>query len=196
MRRLSAVAAMVFAISSFSAAVGAADPYDWANQTEQEFSNGWVVGPCGGDAPVACVFRDGEWRGTIYHGAMSVSELPVGEDEALEWVAADILEVFREDRAIGCPDYEYLPHMLRARKVAFDQGASVGFSLRKDGRTTDVNPWRLVVQDGYVHFLTIVAGSDEVCVPELEGPTMTIAEWSTFSKAFDELGAVSILNVP
>ncbi len=199
MRRLLVIVGVVAALAATSVAATANQPYDWGNQQDHSFNNGWVVGPCGGEAPVACVFRRGVWRSVVHHGALPLSSLPgnMSDAEALEYVANDILKSFEEDRAIGCPDYQFVSHGIRPRVVGFGDGLGVGFSLRRDGRVTETHTWRLGVQDGYVHWITVEAMNRRSCIgPDPDAPSLTLNEWPTFEKAFDRLAAISIFDIP
>lgn len=199
MRRIVSLVVVVLLTVSAAPVASATDPYDWANQTDHEYANGWVVGPCGGEAPVACIFRNGRWLGVINHGAMPVSDLPdgvEGDQAVLDYVARDILRSFRKDRAIGCPGYEFQASPPASAEVAFSDGRAVGFSLTKDGATTELNTWRLAVEDGFVHWITVGAASPRACLGHPDAPVLSLRAWRTFEDAFDTLASTSLLGPP
>lgn len=201
MRRVLLIAiAGSLVVALIPAAASAAEPYDWTNQVDHEYDAGWIIGPCGGEAPVACAFRQGAWKGVIGHGALPVSNLPSGLDgdlAILKYIARDIIKSFEKDRAIGCPDYRFVADPVRPLQVAYGDGLSVGFSLERDGRTTELNTWRLVVEDGYVHWITVgAANKHQLCVGDPDAPIMSLTDWRTFEAAFDEMAANSLLGPP
>lgn len=200
MKRSLVFVSVALMLAALTPAASATEPYDWANQTDHEYSSGWVIGPCGGEAPVACVFREGAWQGVIGHGWLPVSSLPsrlVGDQAILKYIARDIVKTFEKDRAMGCPDYTFVAHPARPAEVAFADGLSIGFSLQKDGRTSELNTWRLVVEDGYVHWITVgAANKNSVCVGDPDAPIVSLTEWRTFESAFDTMAATSVFEPP
>ncbi len=134
---------------------------DWVDPTKGvDVGDGWFVAACEGDAPILCVERDGEIVGGVEAQKFPISSLtffdPNADDATnLAALADDFIDVFVEDRAIGCgEDYELIPVPPAPFVLANTPGVVYGFEGKLgDGTQSEFN----------LHY-TAVVGEDVVSI--------------------------------
>jgi hypothetical protein len=178
---------------------GAAVAFDWADPAPIELEGDLVVGPCagGGEAPVACVSRDGIDLALIEHGSAPRSTFPgvptgAGAGEALEIITAGYLDSFGGDRAAGCSRWDFVPTGPAAATVAGAEGRVVGFALERGGSRTELSESRFIISDDTVHWLTLnLWDPATACLPDAERPAASPADWEGIVAAFRQVAAGS-----
>lgn len=111
--------------------------FDWVERPTLELPGGWTVSACEGEAPLACVTRDGEPVGFVEQLGFPVQTLPdvqealdegLDPEQVLRLFATDELEALEEDRRAGCdPEYRVRPIGPAAAPVAGRPGLRYGF---------------------------------------------------------------------
>ena len=110
----------------------AIEAMSWTGPFEIGLGNGWAVRDCEGDRTNVCIF-DGS---TLLGDVELLTGYPLedgDEDEdpqvvAEQW-ALGMIEHFREDRAMGCPDFTFTGDTVRRTSVGGRPGARGGFTL-------------------------------------------------------------------
>jgi hypothetical protein len=178
---------------------GDAVAFDWADPAPVELDGGLMVGPCGGggEAPVACISRDGVDLALIEHGSAPLSTFPdvpagAAAGEALEIITAGYLDSFGGDRAEGCPRWEFAPTGPEPATVAGAEGRVVGFALRRGGSRTELSESRFIISDDTVHWLTInLWDPATACLPDPERTATPVEDWELVAEVFVRVAAGS-----
>lgn len=135
--------------------------FDWTDPAKTaDLGDGWIVAACEGDAPLLCVEREGELVGVVEAQTFPTATLDMFDPDAaaeanLLALAADFIEVFEEDRAIGCgADYRINPVPADPFVLGNSPGIVYGFEGRLgDGTQSELN----------LHYATIL-GEDVVTI--------------------------------
>lgn len=114
---------------------------DWTGPFALSLANGWSVQDCEGDRMDACIY-DGD---VMIGDVELLSGYPLdggqrGRDEAtvLSELASGFLEHFREDRAAGCPDFEFVADGIRDTTIGGQPAKRAAFTLLdSDGQTVE-----------------------------------------------------------
>jgi hypothetical protein len=183
---------VMFVMGSCGSGLGEPVPFDWTDPVPIDLDGGLTVGPCagGGDAPVACLSRNGADLALIEHGTAPLSSFPdvaggSGSREALEIITTGYLESFRADRRAGCPDWDFLATGPEPATVALGEGRVVGFTLERDGERTELSESHFVISGDTVHWLTInLWHAATACLPDGERPTASPGDWDGILTAF------------
>lgn len=211
-RRLSASLALLAAALLFAAAcTGPDDPppdsgahsdaitLDWGAVVEVTLDNGWVIGGCGGDAPMRCVRDGGQTIGVI-----ELLDFPADPDllEAIErdevqvWLDARIEgnhALFAEDRAMGCgADYEYRAMETRHLEIAGSPAAAYGFSGLQGGREIERHRDYMIVHEGSLWIVKTSASDPDGCLAS-ELLEFTPARLAEFEAYLERLARGSVL---
>jgi hypothetical protein len=167
---------------------------DWSALEDVDLGNGWALDACGG--PLACVTRNGTWLGNLDWFSAQVSDFDflagvADPAEAARLVAADYLDSFAADRAVGCPGWEFRPAEPRPAAVGGTGGLTYGFSLWKEGREAERTIVHSVVLDGRVQVLTITGADPEAACLGYEGAALPLADLDAFSPLLERIAAGS-----
>lgn len=172
--------------------------FDWGDISDHSY-RGFDVGPCGGEAPLACVSRSGVLLGTVEHWSAPTSDfdfLDGVEDpmQAIRLVADDFLRSTAESRPDECPGFGFIETRPRRTVVAGDPGFRWGFALTKDGKVVERTVTYAVVQDDVIHLLTANAAEADSCFV-VEGG-FTVKDLGRFRRAFRSLAQNSLFPDP
>lgn len=136
---------------------------DWTDSSKRfELGGGWISYACIGDALQLCIEKDGETIGVVDVSSYSFEQ---SEDPLMDF-AMGFIEVFREDRAIGCgADYKFDPigpsPFLLAGAPALSYGFEGNFA---DGSPSEYNLHYATIQDGRILSVTAIAEEDTGCL--------------------------------
>lgn len=167
---------------------------DWTALEDVELGGGWALDACGG--PLACVTRDGTWVGNLDWFSAPTAGFDILEgvadpDEAERLIAADFLASFADDRAAGCPDWEFRRSEPRSAMVGGTDGLTYGFSLWKDGREAERTIVHAVVLDGTVQVLTITGADPVRACLGYEGAALPLVDLDAFTPLLARVAAGS-----
>ncbi len=172
---------------------------DWTAVTELTLENGWLVGGCGGDAPLRCVYDGAAAIGVVElidfpAEADLLAALEQGEVEA--WFEARIAGnhvLFESDRQESCgADYDYQPAPTEHLTIDGSPAATYGFSGFQDGREVERSRSYLVAHEGSLWIIISAASDPEGCMAS-ELIEFTPAQLAEFEPYFDRLARGSIL---
>ena len=116
---------------------------DWDDpDMDVELPDGWAVSRCEGSAPLLCVAHDGEVVGVVERfiaDPLTYSAYDSEADDAanLRAIAADFVEAFAADRAVGCGDGYVLEPI---EPEPFEWGGTSGLAYGFRGTTADGTP--------------------------------------------------------
>lgn len=105
---------------------------DWTGSFALSLPNGWSVQDCEGDRLDACVYDGDVMLGDVeLLSGYPLDERQTGQAEAtvLAELASGFLEHFREDRAAGCPDFDFVADDVRDATVGGQPAKRAAFSL-------------------------------------------------------------------
>lgn len=178
---------------------------DWDDPAPATLTDGWSVGPCRGDAPLVCFYRDGQERGSLEVVGFPVGTITVLRETlaaggssaaALEAHAREHLESMRQDRKKGCgAGYAFTAdepaamtaHGEAAVKTAFTGGAPGAAPTERVVRWVGLRGDRMVS-------LVLHATEDGACAPGLGGDLST-TDLADLEPLIDQLVETSPLPV-
>lgn len=165
--------------------------FDWTTRPRVELEDGWAIVGCEGDAPFACVERDGEIVGVI-----ELLRYPVGEQDpaTLEARVEDYYDVFTEDRAVGCGgDYVVTADPIVAAELDGEAAVLYGFTgTYGDGTPSERHLHAMAQHGDEIVIIAAAAHDPEGCVAT-EGVAFTSADLHAFAPWFRRLVAGSRL---
>lgn len=172
---------------------------DWAGGFEISLPNDWSVRDCPGDRLDACVQAGDAMLGDVE----LLKGYPLDEDQrtqdeeaVLAALAEGFLEHFRDDRAVGCPEFEFAADEVRDASVGGQPAKRAAFSLTDDdGRVVErvVNHFALQGPT-YVIVNTDAYVTDGGCLaPSEYDASFAPSDLATFERYLDQLVADSPL---
>lgn len=188
---------------SASPALPVVAPVDWDDPEPTTLAGGWSLGPCEGDAPLVCFFRDGTPLGTAEISSFPADTIPAvsavldeGRSlaEALLAHAREHLASMRDDRLRGCgAGYAFTAD----EPVPLTAGGQPAIKTAFSGGATPETPTERVVRwvglrDGRLVMVVVHATADGACVPGVGGD-VPLAELPSLEPLLDRLVEASPL---
>lgn len=172
---------------------------DWTGSFALSLPNGWSVQDCEGDRMDACVYdRDGMLGDVELLTGYPLDERQTGQDQAtvLAELASGFLEHFHDDRAAGCPDFEFVADDVRDTTVGGQPSKRAAFSLLDShGQVVErvINHFTLQ-GDGYAIVNTDAYATEGGCLgPSEYDASFTPGNLATMEEYLDRLVADSPL---
>lgn len=164
-------------------------PLDWVTRTGAvSFANGWTAEFCEGDGPFICVRDGGSVRGTL-----ELLNYPMEGSHDVRERIEDHYTTLREDRGIGCPDYDFTADPPAAATIDGLAGMRYGFTLTAEDGTVSERTlgWMLIHQDSVV-VVTANSSAPGLCPGEEVGKLVP-ADLAEIAAELDVVVATMVL---
>jgi hypothetical protein len=147
----------------------ALEPWVWGVE-EVDLGDGYVLGPCTGDAnQFACFSEDGSVIGSAEHLTLPAETFDHLDDvddpvESIELIATDYVSTFTLDRQSTCPNLEFAAPAPASATIGGHPGLRYGFEEADGDRVVEKNVIYGVRKDDTIGLFTFSAIADGACL--------------------------------